>query len=142
MKSFVKADSKETLIKKALAARDKAYAPYSRFAVGAALLCANGNIYTGCNIENSAFTPTVCAERVAFYKAVSEGVVDFTAIAIVGGREGENVSKMISPCGVCRQVMSEFCSPENFEIYLYDGIKISAYKLVELLPLGFSKDSL
>ena len=100
------------LVEKAILARDTAYAPYSNFAVGAALLCADGSIYTGANIENSSFTPTICAERVAFFNAIHEGQRDFTAIAIVGGKAGENISELCPPCGVCRQVMSEFCKGE------------------------------
>ena len=124
------------LISEAKKAANNAYSPYSGFKVGAALLCENGRIYTGCNIENSSFTPTVCAERVAFFKAISEGVTDFTAIAIVGGREtvGEEICY---PCGVCRQVMTEFCNSEKFKIILPHKDGIDELSLKELIPHGF-----
>ena len=95
------------LITKAVEAMEKSYSPYSDFKVGAALLSKSGKVYTGCNIENASYSPTCCAERTAFFKAVSEGEKDFTAIAVVGGKNGE-ISSMCSPCGVCRQVMAEF----------------------------------
>lgn len=119
----------------------KAYAPYSGFCVGAALLDQNGRIFTGCNIENAAYTPSNCAERTAFFKAVSEGSREFQAIAIVGGRNG-NWEQFCPPCGVCRQVMREFCSPE-FEIVLgtKDG-KRRVMLLKELLPESFGPDQL
>ena len=124
------------LISEAKQAANNAYSPYSGFKVGAALLCENGRIYTGCNIENSSFTPTVCAERVAFFKAISEGVTDFTAIAIVGGSEtvGEEICY---PCGVCRQVMTEFCNAEKFKIILPHKDGIDELSLKELIPYGF-----
>ena len=130
------------LISQALSARENAYAPYSGFMVGAALLCKDGTVYTGCNIENAAFTPTNCAERTAFFKAVSEGVRDFRAICIVGGMNGV-LSGYTAPCGVCRQVMMEFCDPETFQIILAaaDG-KYKIYSLKELLPEGFGPDNL
>lgn len=113
------------------------YTPYSSFKVGAALLTNSGKVFTGCNIENSAFSPTVCAERVAIFKAVSEGEKDFKAIAIVGGQHGV-IKDFCPPCGVCRQVMSEFCD-KSFEILLANGNnEIKKYKLNELLPLSFS----
>lgn len=125
------------LIEKAINAQNKAYAPYSNFKVGAALLCANGDVYTGCNIENSAFSPTNCAERTAFFKAVSEGVYDFEAIAIVGG-----VNEFCYPCGVCRQVMQEFCSAGDFKIIVAkDANNYRVYTLSDLLPEGFKKNS-
>lgn len=111
------------------------YSPYSGFRVGAALLTKSGKIYTGCNIENSAFSPTCCAERTAFFKAVSEGEKDFSAMAIVGGKSGET-SEFCYPCGVCRQVMAEFCNAD-FEIILTNGKDIKAKKLSELLPESF-----
>lgn len=104
------------LVKEAFIARERAYAPYSHWKVGAALLTKDGKVYHGCNIENSGFTATVCAERTAFFKAISEGVYDFAAIAIVGGDEKEGVNGYCFPCGVCRQVMSEFCDPDNFTV--------------------------
>ena len=126
----------EKLIDLAKQAANNAYSPYSDFKVGAALLCANGNIYTGCNIENSAFSPTVCAERVAIFKAISEGKREFLKIAVVGGRE--EVGKQIcTPCGVCRQVMTEFCDPEAFKIILPHGDEIKTVLLKDLLPLSF-----
>ncbi|MBQ1205667.1 MAG: cytidine deaminase [Clostridia bacterium] len=124
------------LINKAKEAAKNAYSPYSDFKVGAALLCENGNIYTGCNIENSSYSPTVCAERVAIFKAVSDGVRGFTAIAIVGGKDkvGE---EMCFPCGVCRQVMTEFCDPDTFKIILPHKDGIGKFSLKELLLNGF-----
>ena len=130
------------LMNEAVEARKKSYAPYSHFHVGAALLAENGTIFRGCNIENAAYTPTNCAERTAFFKAVSEGVKQFKAIAIVGGPEG-GVSKMCAPCGVCRQVMMEFCNPETFEIVLgTDPENYHIFTLKELLPQGFGPDNL
>ena len=109
---------REKLMEAALAARQHSYSPYSGFAVGAALLCRDGAVYTGCNIENAAFSPTNCAERTAFFKAVSEGEREFLAIAIVGGPSGREPEELCPPCGVCRQVMMEFCDPEEFLIVL------------------------
>jgi cytidine deaminase len=113
------------------------YTPYSNFKVGAALLTKSGKIYTGCNIENASYTPTNCAERTAFFKAVSEGVRDFQAICIVGGKDG-NLTEYTAPCGVCRQVMMEFCNPKTFQIILaVDKERYEIYTLEELMPLGF-----
>lgn len=120
----------EKLCELARQAKKGAYSPYSRFCVGAALLCKDGSIYQGCNIENSAFTPTVCAERVAFFKAVSEGKREFDTIAIAADRD------YTSPCGVCRQVMSEFCTPD-FKILLVSETDYREYTLGQLLPLSF-----
>ncbi len=131
----------ERLVEIACGAMMKAYAPYSGYFVGAALLCKNGKIYTGCNIENSTYTPTNCAERTAFFKAVSEGEREFDAIAIVGGPGGA-IKGFASPCGVCRQVMSEFCDGSEFKIILFDGKRTEEYLLDELLPLSFGKDDL
>jgi cytidine deaminase len=128
-------------MKKAYEGQKMAYAPYSGFRVGAALLARNGSIYKGCNIENASYTPTNCAERTAFFKAVSEGVTEFEAIAIVGNKEGEK-GDFCAPCGVCRQVMAEFCDPEEFQIILGAGEKNKVYSLKELLPLGFTKKDL
>lgn len=119
-------------------ARTAAYAPYSAYRVGAALLCADGTVYTGCNIENAAFTPTVCAERVAFFKAVSEGKLRFTAMAVAGGK-GISIGADCAPCGVCRQVMQEFCDPDTFLVLLRQGGKVQSYLLRELLPMGFGR---
>ncbi len=127
--------NKEQLCVVAQQARDNAYAPYSQFTVGAALLAENGKVYMGCNIENAAFSPTVCAERVALLKAVSEGERAFAALAIAGGRRGENTD--ITPCGVCRQALCEFCDPA-MPVYLVcaDG-RIDTVPLGDLLPRGF-----
>lgn len=130
------------LIKTAVRQLSYSYAPYSHFKVGAALLAENGTIYTGCNIENAAYTPTNCAERTAFFKAVSEGVRTFKAICITGGMNGE-LTDYTAPCGVCRQVMMEFCSPEEFEIILAKGEDdYKMYKLKDLMPLGFGPGNL
>lgn len=129
----------QELIQSALAAREQAYAPYSHFAVGAALLTENGKIYTGCNIENAAFGPGNCAERTAFFKAVSEGERTFLAIAIVGGDCSEAPQKIVYPCGVCRQVMVEFCRPE-FKIYCAKSeTEYETYGLKDLMPHSFDR---
>ena len=125
------------LIERAHQAAQHAYAPYSGFAVGAALLSSDGEVFTGCNIENGSYGATCCAERTAFFKAVSEGVRSFAAIAIVGGRDGD-FSKPCPPCGICRQVMAEFCTPD-FKIILANGSdKSRIHTLSELLPQAFS----
>lgn len=117
------------------------YAPYSGFKVGAALLTKNGKIYTGCNIENAAYTPTNCAERTAFFKAVSEGEIEFQAICVVGGKDGA-IEMYTTPCGVCRQVMMEFCNSETFQIILAADIeKYKVLWLKDLLPMGFGPDN-
>lgn len=127
----------EKLIDTAIEQLKFSYTPYSNFKVGAALLAKNGEIYTGCNIENASYTPTNCAERTAFFKAVSEGVRDFQAICIVGGKEGK-LTEYTAPCGVCRQVMMEFCDPKTFQIILaVDKERYEIYTLEELMPLGF-----
>ena len=132
-------DHKE-LMKIAMKAREKAYAPYSGYRVGAALLCEDGTVYTGCNIENAAYTPTNCAERTAFFKAVSEGQRHFVKIAVAGGRE---TAAPCMPCGVCRQVMAEFCRPKSFKIvYLDDSGEIGEMLLKELLPKSFGPENL
>lgn len=131
------------LLEIALEARKMSYAPYSHFKVGAALLAKNGNVYKGCNVENASYTPTNCAERTAFFKAVSEGVKDFDAIAIVGGSEDTKELSICAPCGVCRQVMMEFCDPKTFRIILGSEVNdMRVYTLEELLPLGFGPDNL
>lgn len=136
------AEEKE-LLQKAAEAREFAYTPYSHFAVGAALLAENGKIYQGCNIENAAYTPSNCAERTAFFKAVSEGERKFKAIAIVGGPAGHPACELCPPCGVCRQVMMEFCSPDSFRIILAaDPEHPQSFLLKELLPLGFGPKNL
>lgn len=130
------------LIRLALEARKMAYTPYSGFKVGAALLTKNGEVYTGCNIENAGYTPTNCAERTAFFKAVSEGKREFAAIAVVGGKD-EAPDSYAWPCGVCRQVMMEFCNPESFRVIT--AISETEYvekTLAEMLPYGFGPDNL
>lgn len=125
------------LLSQAIEAMSKSYSPYSGCKVGAALLTKNGKVYTGTNIENAAFSPTVCAERVAFFKAVSEGETEFSAIAVVGGKDGK-IDGIFAPCGVCRQVMREFCD-DDFKIIM--GINETDYKTItlsELLPISFS----
>lgn len=130
------------LIQEAIAAMQYSYTPYSHFRVGAALLTKSGKIYRGCNIENAAYTPTNCAERTAFFKAVSEGEIEFEAICIVGGKDG-NLEEYTPPCGVCRQVMMEFCNPETFKIILAtDETRYTEFTLKELLPLGFGPGNL
>lgn len=124
------------LIEKAKAAQRNSYAPYSLFNVGAALLTRDGEVYTGCNIENASYGATICAERVAFGNAINDSERDFAAIAIVGGKGFTSECEAI-PCGVCLQVMSEFCG-ENFEIVLCKGEEIKIYKLSELLPHRFN----
>ncbi len=127
----------EKLIDTAIEQLKFSYTPYSNFKVGAALLTKSGKIYTGCNIENASYTPTNCAERTAFFKAVSEGVRDFQAICIVGGKNGK-LTEYTAPCGVCRQVMMEFCNPKIFQIILaVDKERYEIYTLEELMPLGF-----
>ena len=116
-------------------ARAYSYTPYSGFAVGAALLTKSGKVYTGCNIENASYTPTVCAERTAVFKAVSEGEKEFAAIAIIGGPAGEK-GRFCAPCGVCRQVLREFCELD-FRVLLGSVDKVQAYTLKELLPTSF-----
>ncbi len=131
--------SDRELINTALDAMKNAYAPYSHFCVGAALLCADGSVYTGCNVENATFGATNCAERTAVFKAVSDGKRDFKAIAVVGGKDGA-VGAFCPPCGICRQVMSEFAR-EDFRILLFDGENIRDYTLAELLPLAFAPEN-
>lgn len=131
------------LIELAYEARKRAYTPYSGFQVGAALLTKDGKVYLGCNIENASYGPTNCAERTAFFKAVSEGDREFAAIAIVGGPAGTKTGDMCAPCGVCRQVMREFCDPQEFRILLEDGKGgIMSRTLEELMPFGFGPENL
>lgn len=128
------------LIEAAARARKMSYSPYSGFAVGAALLCEDGSVFTGCNIENSAFSPTNCAERTAFFKAVSEGRRDFAKIAVVGGRADLATPEYCCPpCGVCRQVMKEFCKPDFEIIMAKSGDEYKNMTLSELLPASFDK---
>ena len=131
------------LIQEAKKARERAYTPYSNFQVGAALLTKSGKIYHGCNIENAGYTPTNCAERTAFFRAVYDGEREFEKIAVVGGPKGEEADTLCAPCGVCRQVMMEFCDPETFQIILATDVEhYDIYTLKELLPLGFGPGNL
>lgn len=128
----------EKLVELAKEARNHSYVPYSGYAVGAALLCKDGKLYQGCNIENAAYGPTMCAERTAFFKAVYDGEREFEAIAVAGGRAGEEISGLFPPCGVCRQVMREFCGLD-FMIYMAkENGEYEAKTLGEMLPLSFS----
>ena len=128
------------LIEQAIAAREMAYAPYSGFRVGAALLGKSGKVYTGCNVENASYSPTNCAERTAFFKAVSEGEREFVSIAIVGGMS-ETINDLCAPCGVCRQVMAELCD-KDFRVIMGNLDNIQTRTLEELLPLSFGKNDL
>lgn len=133
---------KKELVKEALAAREFAYTPYSKFNVGAALFCKNGRVFRGCNIESASYTPTNCAERTAFFKAVSEGVREFSAIAIVGGPAGAPPADFCYPCGVCRQVMAEFCG-RDFKVYIAKSeSEIREYSLDEIIPFAFTQEDL
>lgn len=133
----------EELMALARQARLGAYAPYSGFCVGAALECADGRVFTGCNIENAAYSVTNCAERTALFKAVSEGAREFTAIAIAGARRGEKPDAPCAPCGVCRQALAEFCDPAAFVVYLAAGGQaVSRSTLQELLPHAFTPKNL
>ncbi len=132
----------EEMIDLAIGQLKYSYTPYSNFKVGAALLTKGGKLYTGCNIENAAYTPTNCAERTAFFKAVSEGEREFQAICVVGGKDGV-LTEYAAPCGVCRQVMMEFCNPETFRIILATSKEqYDIFTLKEMLPLGFGPDNL
>lgn len=131
------------LVEKALEAREMSYSPYSNFAVGAALLSASGKIYKGCNVESASYSPTNCAERTAVFKAVSEGEKDFAAIAVVGGKGGILPQNFAWPCGVCRQVLMEFCDPESFLVIVAKNPdEYEEYTLGELLPKGFAPKNL
>lgn len=139
---IMREDKIKELIEAAIQARSMSYAPYSHYRVGAALLAKDGRIFRGCNIENAAYTPTNCAERTAFFKAVSEGVTDFTAIAIVGSPEGDEITQLSYPCGVCRQVMMEFCDPTTFQIIVARSVtEYRCMTLEEFLPCGFGPDN-
>ena len=132
--------NQKLLIEKAYEAQKFSYSPYSGFQVGAALLTKSGKVYTGCNIENAAFSPTNCAERTAFFKAVSEGETEFESIAVVGNKKDAKKEnwEFCTPCGVCRQVMLEFVNPEEFIIISGKGEEIREFTLKELLPESFS----
>ncbi len=138
---MMKSDTAALLVQTALQAREKSYSPYSNFAVGAALLTAEGKIYTGANIESASYTPTVCAERVAMFSAVHAGERRFAAIAVVGGPAGQPVSAYCAPCGVCRQVLAEFCTPD-FAVILFDGSSPKHLSLGDLLPESFTQSNL
>lgn len=158
VKTDIKEITDKELMEMAIEAGKNSYSPYSGFAVGAALLSEDGRIFTGCNIENAAFTPTICAERTAFFKAVSVGVRNFAKIAVVGrvnkekeaktpakgemslpsNQVWEGIADFTAPCGVCRQVMMEFCSPKEFKVILGNSEgKMRTFLLEELLPMGF-----
>ena len=138
----MKKEQIKKMIEIALSQLAYSYTPYSDFKVGAALLGKNGRIYTGCNIENAAYTPTNCAERTAFFKAVSEGVKDFQAICVVGGKAGV-LTEYAAPCGVCRQVMAEFCDPKAFRVLMArTETDYRECSLEEVLPFGFTKEEL
>ncbi len=128
------------LMRLAVEAREMAYAPYSKFRVGAALLGKSGKVYKGCNVENAAYTPTNCAERTAVFKAVSKGEREFVAIAIVGGMS-ETIADFCAPCGVCRQVLAEFCD-KDFRLVLGNPDKLQIFTFGEILPLAFGKGDL
>ena len=138
--------SDNDLVREAVNARNNAYTPYSGFNVGAALLAEDGSLYTGVNIENAAYSPTVCAERTAFFKAVSAGVRGFSAIAVAGwhkSKDNEAVHGFAYPCGVCRQVMMEFCNPETFRVLVAESAEsYRTHTLKEILPYGFGPDAL
>lgn len=132
-----------SLLNEAKNAREHAYAPYSNFLVGAALLTSSGKIFHGCNIENAAYGPSNCAERTAFFRAIYEGERDFVKIAIVGSPRNVEPNLLTAPCGVCRQVMMEFCNPEKFTIVMPDGnCGVVEVLLKDLLPFGFGPDNL
>ena len=141
--TLLKAIPVRDLISRAIEARDMAYCPYSEYAVGAALLTKEGKTYLGCNIENAAYGPSNCAERTAIFKAVSEGERSFKAIAITGSPKGRKIDQFAFPCGVCRQVMMEFCNPDLFEIIVAKSVDdYSIHTLKELFPEGFGPDNL
>ena len=125
----------------AVMAREKAYTPYSSYKVGACLLAKSGKKYLGCNVENAAYTPTNCAERTAFFKAISEGERGFEAIAVVGGKDGEPLSPTCTPCGVCRQVMLEFCH-KDFKVVLGTPDDFKVYTLEQIMPYAFTPSEL
>ena len=126
----------EKLCELAKEAMTHSYSPYSGYKVGAALLCKDGTVYTGCHIENAAYTPTICAERTAIFKAVYDGHRDFVAIAVCGGKDGI-ITGSFPPCGVCRQVMREFCG-DDFAIYIVRPDGYETVTLAQLLPYSFS----
>lgn len=132
---------KKKLTDLAVSVSENSYSPYSNFCVGAALLCSDGKIYTGTNVENSSYGGANCAERTAIFTAITDGHRDFEAISIIGHKRGEKVNAFCAPCGICRQIMSEFAT-DDFIILLYDGESIKEYTMKELLPLSFDKSML
>lgn len=142
MSAVLSAETRAELIRAAFSARRFAYVPYSRFRVGAALLAKDGRIFTGCNIENAGYTPTNCAERTALFKAVSEGVTSFSAIAIVGSLEGKKNELVTGPCGVCRQALYEFGGPSLIVVMAKSEEDYIETTLGELLPYGFGPKNL
>jgi len=132
---------REELVERALAARKRAYSPYSDFCVGAALLCDDGEIFEGANVENASYGACNCAERTALFTAIYAGKRKFRAIAIVGAKRGEEVTAFCSPCGICRQVLAEFC-PHDAEVILFDGKKMKIKTIAELLPEMFDGSEL
>lgn len=132
-------DNKKMLVA-AVAAMNKSYSPYSNFKVGAALLCKNGKIYTGCNIENAAYSETICAERTALFEAVKSGEFEFECLCVIGGKNGK-ILDYCFPCGSCRQVLSEFCD-DTFKILLFNGYEFKQYTLGDLLPFSFGGEIL
>lgn len=132
----------EALVQAALDARRNAYAPYSHYAVGASLLTEEGEIFSGCNIENASYGAANCAERTAFFRAVSLGKRKFRAIAVAGGMEGEQPVEYAYPCGICRQVMREFCGDDFKIIVARSENDFREYRLDEILPFGFGGDSI
>ena len=130
----------EKLRELAIEAMGHAYAPYSGFKVGAALLCGDGTVYQGCNIENAAYGPTNCAERTAFFKAIYDGRRDFVSIAVCGGKDGV-IAGLFPPCGVCRQVMREFCA-DDFKVYMITPEGYEETTLAQLLPFSFSNTNM
>lgn len=133
----------ENLVEMAIEARKLSYAPYSKFKVGAALLGTNGIVYKGCNVENASYSATNCAERTAVFSAVSEGQREFEAIAIVGGHGDASQLEFCAPCGVCRQVLREFCNPKTFEVILAKSVNdYKVFTLEELLPMSFGPENL
>lgn len=142
MKEFYPDQEQKILIDVARAAREKSYSPYSKFKVGAAILAKDGKIYTGCNIESVSYSPTTCAERVALFKAVSEGNREFVAIAVVGAADNCSL-EYCSPCGVCRQMLREFCDTKSFLVMLsQEDYLTRSYSLEELLPDSFGPENL
>ena len=129
--------TEQELCRAAIAMLDRSYSPYSHFPVGAALECSDGTVFTGCNVENASFTPTSCAERTALFKAVADGVTEFTDIAVVGSRRGEVNEQITSPCGVCRQALFEFGGPELNVIMAKTPEDFIERSMDDLLPFGF-----